>query len=203
MPLPFKKYPVFSPIKDGFGSGGGGATPGSAAPPKVTPESAAAPLADVAGGETSPPIEFRDDMKVVENWANANKRDAKNDLVAYWTLKLPAILVSASSSVLAHFSLDNIAVIAGAAAAACVLIDGLNPRGALRNVHRRAYNELSTLHGEMAAKWRVGALRGEDPKVLAARIIDESQPERRRISDYLTTAESALSDRRIDVGSKM
>jgi hypothetical protein len=149
-----------------------------------------------------PPTEFTDQMEDLENWANTNNKEAMADLMQYWALKLPAIFVSVSSAVFVHFKLNNLAVVAGAVAAACVLIDGLNPRGALRNVHRRAYNEISTLHANMAAKWRTDSLRREEAEQLAAEIIAESEAERNRISAYLTAAETALSDRRVDVEPK-
>jgi hypothetical protein len=166
-----------SPANDFFGGGGGGAAPA----PAVEPQ------------------QFRDQMAVIKNWSEANGKDARTDLLKYWGLKLPAILVSGSSALLAHFKLDDIAVIAGAVAAVCVLIDGLNPRGALRNVHKRAFNEISTLHASMAAQWRSGVLRHQNEDTLAADIIDQSESERARISAYITAAESALSDQRVDV----
>jgi hypothetical protein len=54
----------------------------------------------------------------------------------------------------------------------------------------------------MAAKWRTDSLRREEAEQLAAEIIAESEAERNRISAYLTAAETALSDRRVDVEPK-
>jgi hypothetical protein len=54
----------------------------------------------------------------------------------------------------------------------------------------------------MAAQWRTGSLRREDAEQLAAEIIAKYEAERNRISTYLTAAETALSDRRVDVETK-
>jgi len=149
-----------------------------------------------------PPTEFTDHMEDLENWANTNNKEAIADLIQYWALKLSAIVVAVSSTVFAVFKLDNLAMIAGTVAAACVLIDGFVSGGTLRYVHRRAYNEISTLHANMEAKWRAGSLHCEDAEQFAAEIIETSKAEQNRIRSYLAAAESALSDRRADLQRK-
>jgi hypothetical protein len=38
----------------------------------------------------------------LEAWATANKKDAKNDAIAFWILKVPAILTSVGSGLFAY-----------------------------------------------------------------------------------------------------
>jgi len=173
-----------SPLRDDVGGGGGG---GSSTSPKL----ATAPMIEPNGM----PSELREQMDTYKRWADDDRRDARRDTFAFWSLKVPAIAVSAGASAFAYFKLDAVAVIAGAVASACVLIDGLNPRGTLRNIHRRAYNEISTLHAGMAAKWREGILRKMDPRQLGAEIIAGATADTARISAYITAAESSLSGR--------
>jgi|ERR1700722_801124 hypothetical protein len=151
----------------------------------------------LAGAAASPvssmPPALEKQLRSLEEWAQANRRDAQNDAMRFWALKVPAILVSAGSGVFAYFKLDGIAVVAGAIASLCVLMDGLNPGGALRNVHRRAFNELRQLQDSMASDWQVGELRGEAPNLLAAEIIESAAKEKDRINAYITTAETSLA----------
>lgn len=67
----------------------------------------------------------------LESWAIANKSDALKDTAAFWILKVPAILVSATAGLWAHFELISISVFFGAIASFCIIIDGLHPRGML------------------------------------------------------------------------
>jgi hypothetical protein len=146
-----------------------------------------------------PPSQLSHQMRALRCWAESNRLLARSDLVKFWALKLPAILVSATAAVLAHLGLNDTSVVAGAMAAACGLIDGLNPRGAQRSCHLRAQNEINSLVVSMASQWRIGALRGEDANTLAAFIIDQSECERKRISAYLNTAETSLVDRAVEI----
>ena len=66
------------------------------------------------------PPELRDQLRELEKWALANKGDATRDAMAFWGLKLPAILASASAGVWAHFELTTVSVLAGAIASLCV-----------------------------------------------------------------------------------
>ncbi len=136
--------------------------------------------------------ELRQQIEYVEAWALGNRKDARGDLIRFWLLKIPAIAVSASSGIFAFYKLDGAAVIAGSVASLCVLIDGLNPGGTLRNVHMRAFNELRALEQDMASEWQIGCLNDEDPRKLTARILQKAQVEMDRINGYLTTAETSL-----------
>lgn len=138
------------------------------------------------------PIALSQEFVRIEEWAQANWSDARKDAVRFWILKIPAILVSASSGVLAYYDFKGIAVLAGAIGSFCVLLDGLNPGGALRNVHLRSVNELRILQNSMRARWDAGLLRGHNPSELAADIIDFSAKEKERINVYITSAETSL-----------
>ena len=150
-----------------------------------------APLAVPSVSSMPPALAVQ--LKGLEDWALANRSDASRDTLRFWMLKIPAILVSASSGVFAFFKLDAIAVVAGAVGSLCVLIDGLNPGGALRNVHLRAFNELRKLEDTMMSSWQVGELRGKDRNLLAAEIIERAEDEKARINLYITAAETSLA----------
>ena len=137
------------------------------------------------------PREFRLELNQIKAWAQDNDKDARRDRFAFWFLKIPAMVVSATAAVLAHFKLDDLAMIAAAVATFCILIDGLRPRGLLYSTHLRAASEVYRLYGDMLSQWRTGRLNDRDPRTLAAEIIAQAQPERTRISIYLTHIESS------------
>ena len=139
------------------------------------------------------PLALQEQLMDLETWAQANRRDAKRDTFKFWSLKIPAIVVSAGSGVFAYFKVDSVAVIGGAVASLCVLIDALNPGGALRNAHLRAFNDLRILQTRMKSQWQVGFLRHEDPDTLGAEIIEGAAKEKERINDAITNAETSLA----------
>ena len=140
------------------------------------------------------PAALKDQLTSLENWAQANRRDSQWDAVKFWALKIPAIVVSAGSGVSAYFNLHSVAVIGGSVASLCVLIDSLNPGGALRNAHLRAFNDLRTLQDQMKSDWQIGFLRhDEDLNLLAARIIEGARKGKERIGDAITNAETSLA----------
>ncbi len=140
------------------------------------------------------PSALREEFRRVEDWAQANKKDARNDALRFWSLKIPAIVVSATTGVLAYYKVTGMAVIAGAVGSFCVLMDGLNPGGTLRNVHLRAVNELRILQNRMRSRWDAGLLRGENPNLLAAEVIEMSAKEKERVNGYITAAETSLGE---------
>ncbi|MEO8165385.1 MAG: hypothetical protein ABI619_08310 [Betaproteobacteria bacterium] len=93
----------------------------AAAAPAANPEMSAA-----AGGM---PEELQQQLHELEQWAVANRDDARTDSIAFWSLKVPAIFASASAGVWAHFELTTVSLLAGAVAGACVIVDGVHPRG--------------------------------------------------------------------------
>jgi hypothetical protein len=140
------------------------------------------------------PRGLRYELLEIEEWATANRRDALWDAIAFWGLKIPAVLAAASAGVWAYFNLTLVSVIAGAVASLCVIIDGIHPRGMLRNTHLRAYHDLRMLSSQMISKWR--SRRPEsNVETVAARIIREASDERRRIAAYIRDAETALTDK--------
>ncbi len=90
----------------------------------------------------------------LEQWALANKKDTQNDTLAFWSLKAPAILTSAGTGVLAYFDQKTIGVVLGFVASVCVIIDGVQPRGMLRNIHLRAFHDIRFLSSKMVSQWR-------------------------------------------------
>jgi hypothetical protein len=138
------------------------------------------------------PQDLRDALAELEEWALTNKRDAERDAFAFWMLKIPAIFASASAGVWAHFDLVTVGVIAGAIASVCVIIDGVHPRGMLRNIHLRAVHDIRNLSAKMVSEWRSRNKSVGDDATVAAKIIQYAEPERIRIALYIRNAETAL-----------
>jgi hypothetical protein len=138
------------------------------------------------------PADLRDQLLELEEWAGANKGDAVRDSMGFWGLKLPAILASASAGVWAHFDLTTVSVFAGAIASLCVIIDGIHPRGMLRNTHLRAYHDIRIMISGMVADWRSRSANAKDENI-ARKIIREAESERQRIAAYIRDAETALN----------
>lgn len=132
-------------------------------------------------------------LREIGEWAVANQRDATRDRIGFWALKLPAIISSAASSLLILAHLPMVSVVLAAIASMCIIIDGLNPRGSLRNAHLRAVHRLSALAHEVRQDWDLGALRGRPANELASEILERRAPEWRAIADELLTAETALA----------
>jgi hypothetical protein len=137
------------------------------------------------------PSELQQHLIELEKWALANKNDARRDALAFWSLKIPAIFASASAGILARFDLTTVSVVAGAIASFCVIIDGVHPRGMLRNSHFRAYHDIRILSTHMVAQWRS---RDSDltADFIARGIIRNGEKERQRIAVYIRDAETAL-----------
>jgi hypothetical protein len=123
------------------------------------------------------PWDLHNHIRELERWATANKQEAFYDAIAFWSLKVPALLAAASAGVWAHFELTTVSVIAGAMASVCVIVDGIHPRGMLRNTHLRA--------------WRTRSHHASDENT-AKRIMRDAEPERVRIAGYIRNAETAL-----------
>jgi hypothetical protein len=131
-------------------------------------------------------------MIEIADWAEANRKDARNDALAFWSLKVPAILAAASAGVVAHFELTSLGVVAGAIASLCVIVDGVHPRGMLRNTHLKAFHDLRSLVTTMMTEWRARDGRSK-PVTVARKIIRDAEAERQRIANYIRDAETALN----------
>jgi hypothetical protein len=147
-------------------------------------------VSDVTGGGL--PSSLRNHLLELEEWAKGNKNDARWDAVAFWSLKVPAIFAAASAGLWAHLNLTTVSVVAGAVASLCVIIDGIHPRGMLRNVHLRAYHDLRQLSTHMISDWRSRNPTAREDNV-ARRIIRDAEEERQRIGAYIRDAETALN----------
>ena len=142
--------------------------------------------------ESELPDELRDQLLELEQWAIDNRRDATRDTIAFWSLKLPAIIAAASAGVLAQFQLTTVSVLLGATASLCVIVDGIHPRGMLRNIHMRAFHDLRYLSTRMMTEWR-SRNRQTRPVTIASKIIREAEDERQKIAQYIREAETALN----------
>lgn len=162
--------------------------------PSPPPFSAPMPAASPPQGNPSGlmPEELKQQLTELEEWAIANKSDATSDTIAFWSLKVPAILASACAGVVAHFDLTNVSVLAGAGASICVIIDGVHPRGMLRNIHLRAHHDIRILSTNMTTRWRARSV-GANEDDAARQIIRDAEKERQRIAIYIRDAETALN----------
>lgn len=159
---------------------------------EATPAGIPVPATDSEDAQTAMPDALRDEFRTIEQWAQANRKDALHDALRFWSLKVPAIIVSTMTGVLAYYKQSGLAVIAGAIGSFCVLMDGLNPGGALRNVHLKAFNELRMLQNNMKSRWNVGLLNEETKNRLAVTIIQIAVKEKERINGYVTAADTSL-----------
>src|SRR4051794_16687384 len=91
------------------------------------------------------PVTLRHQITELENWAEDNRREARHDAIKFWVLKIPAIVMSASAGIFTYFKWEAVAVISSAIVSICILIDGLSPRGLLRNAHHKAFLDLRKL----------------------------------------------------------
>jgi hypothetical protein len=140
------------------------------------------------------PIDLKNHLSELEEWAKGNQRDAARDAFAFWSLKIPAVLAAASAGIWAHFELTAVSVIAGAVASLCVIVDGIHPRGMLRNTHLRAYHDLRMLTARMMSAWRTRHRSAKDETVIR-KLITEAETERERIAAYIRDAETALNSK--------
>ena len=141
------------------------------------------------------PPELTSQINHYETWALNNKNDAKRDAILFWILKIPAILFSVSAGLFAHFDIKLLPILAGAIASLCVLIDGLNPRGRLRNIHLKAHHDLRNLQHTIITEWKkVSVVKPtvDESAKRAAEILEEAHKESERIADYIKNAETAL-----------
>ena len=132
-------------------------------------------------------------LSELEEWATLNRRDALRDSFRFWILKLPAVLSSVSSGILAIAHIEMIAAILAATASACVLIDAVHPGGQLRNAHLRAVHDLRNLQQKIVNEWRVGSLRGRGANDLAAQILESSEGKREKIAAEIRSAETSFA----------
>lgn len=159
--------------------------------------SAGPALAPVEAGVLRPPSLSGDPreilvahMRSLEQWALDNQKDARRDSWSFWAFKAPAILASASAGVWAHFGWVTIGVVLGAIASLCVIVDGIYPRGMLRNTHLRAVHDLRDLTNHMWAEFDSAA--GPKDEVVRT-IIREAEQRRRQIAKYVRDADTALN----------
>jgi len=135
------------------------------------------------------PASLEEAVQSLETWAVSNLGEAKRNGRLYWLLKIPAIVLSASSGLIIYFESPFATQLAGTAVAILVAVDGLRPPGRLRDIRYRAHAELRHLENRMIAQWRSRPVGANSDEVLR-RIIAEAQSERDRISAYLLEVEA-------------
>jgi hypothetical protein len=138
------------------------------------------------------PEELQTVLSELESWALANRRDARRDFAHFWMLKTPAIFASASAGIWDHFGLTGVGVVSGAIASLCVIMDGVQPKGQMRNTHMRAYHEIRRLESKLVDQWRLRS-RDVSAQDTVNKIIRAAIPERERIAKYVEQVETALT----------
>ena len=126
----------------------------------------------------------------LEEWAKKNQREANRNAIAFWLFKGPAIAASGSLIIWDHFGMNGIGVIAGSIAGTLVVIDGLNPRGLLRNAYLRSVHDIRQLENRVMNKWRMR--HHHDASETIRSIIQETQIERERIENHLRDVETGM-----------
>jgi|GEM_PF-2394651 len=160
---------------------------------EAPPPTAAAPPTTGSSESEGMPAELRSFVSELEEWARLNQTDARHDTIRFWILKVPAILSSACAGVLAINHFETAAAILAAIATTCILIDGVNPGGQLRNAHVRAVHDLRTLQHQVVNDWRVGCLRGTNTKKLAAELLQKAEKVREQVAAALKGAETSFA----------
>ncbi|RKD89853.1 DUF4231 domain-containing protein [Mangrovibacterium diazotrophicum] len=140
------------------------------------------------------PIEIQNKIQELENWANSNSKQAKRNLLWFWILKIPAIVFSATTGILALLEFNILAAILGSISSLCILIDGLFPRGTMRNLQIKAVYEIKWLQNEIVDRWRIGV---GDKQTLTREIIFLCMNECKRINSYLISSEMINSDKTV------
>ena len=135
-----------------------------------------------------------DELQNLEQWAVKNRKLASQAHIAFWALKIPAIVFSASSGLVAYLQVPALGAVLGALASLCVLLDALYPRGRLRNSHLRAYHEIRSLNGDIVSKWRAACLRESADNEFAAKLIDEVRLARYSIARRIADASTSLGE---------
>lgn len=146
------------------------------------------------GGATTDeemPLDLNTYLSELELWAIANKKEARRDTMAFWMLKIPAIISSVGTGILAYFDLGTFSLFLGVIAGVCVAVDGIHPRGMLRNTHLRAFHDIRILTSSIVTKWRTRSDKSIATNI-SKRIIKDVEDERVRIANYIKDAETAL-----------
>lgn len=139
------------------------------------------------------PQVLKDLIADLEHWAARNDKDARYDGIKFWALKLPAMFFSAGAGWIGHRWGSDSGMAVGVVASICVGLDGILRAGTLRSVHLKAVAEIKLCKHQAQARWKAGCLRGGDLKELAASIIEQTEKEKRRIAEYVKTAETSIS----------
>ena len=122
------------------------------------------------------PPELVSFLESLEVWAHGNEKDAKADEKRYWSLKIPSLLLTASSGIaaLASYRTYIIATIS-ALGTIFVGLDTILKPGRLRGVHMVAFHDIRSLQDSIVSQWTTGRLAGKDPNALAAELIKLAQ----------------------------
>ena len=100
------------------------------------------------------PADLRSYLRELEAWGAWESHHARKDAIAFWILKVPAMVAAACAGLFAYFSLQAIGIFTGALATLFILIDSVHPRGMLRNIHMRAFHEIRMLINRIVTAWR-------------------------------------------------
>jgi len=138
------------------------------------------------------PIELNKQIEAIEIWASGNEKDAKADRIKTWSLKLPAILISACSGFIFNSNSAALTVF-GIISAVLIGIDAFIHPGDLYRIHWLAFSELRNLENNIPIWWSTSMVGSDDEKNESLKkILRKIAKERMRISEYLRTAEAGV-----------
>lgn len=120
-------------------------------------------------GSSLPPV-LAEKLEEFEQWARDNERESRRDVISFWALKTPAIVISAGSGLITLVGNQVLTAATGVFASILVLIDGLRPRGQLRNAHRLALYDLRAFQNRIVTLWQAGILEGKERNALIANL---------------------------------
>jgi len=184
-----------------MGQAASAAASAQAAAAASAPAAAEGPRAGAAeelplGAPLEMPVEMLQYIQQLEIWALANKRDAKQDTIKFWSFKAPAIVAASVSGILGSFHNLNpiVPILIGVIGSACVAFDGIVHPGKMRGFHNRALHDLRTLENSIEIEWNISKLRHTNSDELAAKILETAEVKRLEIAAYLKYGESSSEE---------
>jgi len=155
------------------------------------------------------PNEVQRFLRHLEEWALANKRDARIDTLKFWSFKLPAIIGAGIAGITGniHTSPAVLSVI-GLLSAVFIALDGIVRPGRLHKVHTRAFHDIRSLQRSILHQCEIAQLEGKAKSRNIAKILGTGEKSRISIVRYLRDVESdvyaptqtmhRVSDRRLN-----
>jgi hypothetical protein len=143
----------------------------------------------------SPDRAVIEQLAALENWAQANEKDALAGAIRFWLLKGPAFVCAVAASAAESFGQGRAVILLGALAAIAIAIDAAWS-GPANAVHERALHDIRSLQNSIKLRWdRIRILHpdSKDPAraAEALAILDTIQTKRDEIARYLGSPQTS------------